>query len=102
MSRVLSGGALTGKKIIKYWGDFKYEVISQNEQEVNFKWNFFNQYGLGTIVWGKSGFSFLSQKYDDKSYIHTDKGSPKAFKKALYIYNDQSLAEVFKKIESEI
>lgn len=94
MGKYLIGSAKTGEKIMKNISDFSYEFKEIDTSSKNliyrFSWCFNSQYGYVSIE-----FEEESKNISNGSLIDTDSASSHKFDRALGIYNDQTLFNVF-------
>lgn len=92
----LNGSFGTGEKILQHLDGFKYKLIKHQHPDEScktdiytFSWNFYKQCG-------KINISVKDNKITVSSLINTYSISNPTFLRALGLYNDRTLEEVFK------
>lgn len=92
MSKILTGSANTGKKIMKNLDIFRYEFIGKEDDIYEFKVGFGNQEGTFNILMN-------GQIINESSTLSIN---DKKFLRPLGIYNDPSLLDVAKMLMNSL
>lgn len=92
----LNGSCGTGKKILKNFESFSFNLLMEEQSKDNsvkyhFSWQFDSQFGELTIIVKNQKISTLSTIWRDSSLVDS-------FKRPLSMYNDPSLEPVFSKM----